>query len=174
MGPRPNCAVSASGMCSGAAPVSSTKSILLTTSTTGLRASASRSAIQRSRPVTPAPPSTTNNSTSTSGMTLRASRVMYSPRRCLGLCRPGVSTNTTWASPRVSTAWIRWRVVWGLSETIATFSPTRPLTSVDLPTLGRPIERGESGTKRLLTHGPPRRVRPPAVQTRRGAVPAPS
>ena len=33
---------------------------------------------------------------------------------------------------------MRLRVVWGLSETIATFWPTSRLTSVDLPTLGRP------------------------------------
>src|SRR5215831_11179343 len=33
---------------------------------------------------------------------------------------------------------IRRRVVCGLSETIATFPPHSPLTSVDLPTFGRP------------------------------------
>ena len=37
------------------------------------------------------------------------------------------------------------RVVCGLSETIATFSPTIALTSVDLPTFGRPGERDEAG-----------------------------
>jgi hypothetical protein len=31
------------------------------------------------------------------------------------------------------------RVVWGLSETIAIFSPTIRLTSVDFPALGRPM-----------------------------------
>jgi len=33
---------------------------------------------------------------------------------------------------------MRLRVVWGLGETMATFWPTRVLTSVDLPALGRP------------------------------------
>src|SRR5262245_41062511 len=33
---------------------------------------------------------------------------------------------------------MRLRVVWGLSETMATFSPTRRLTSVDFPAFGRP------------------------------------
>ena len=33
---------------------------------------------------------------------------------------------------------MRLRVVWGLGETIATFSPTRAFVSVDLPTFGRP------------------------------------
>jgi len=51
---------------------------------------------------------------------------------------PGRSTSTSWASRRVSTPRTSRRVVWGLSETIATFSPTMPLTSVDLPAFGRP------------------------------------
>src|SRR5688500_6141046 len=33
---------------------------------------------------------------------------------------------------------MRWRVVCGLSETIASFTPTRRLSSVDLPAFGRP------------------------------------
>src|SRR5688572_9316673 len=33
---------------------------------------------------------------------------------------------------------MRLRVVWGLVETIATFSPTRTLSNVDFPTFGRP------------------------------------
>ena len=45
---------------------------------------------------------------------------------------------TNWASPRFRMAQIRLRVVWGLLETMATFSPTRALVRVDLPTLGRP------------------------------------
>ena len=32
----------------------------------------------------------------------------------------------------------RWRVVWGLSDTIDTLAPQIALTSDDLPTLGRP------------------------------------
>ena len=51
---------------------------------------------------------------------------------------PGVSTNTTWASGRVSTprTWVR--VVWGLSDTMVTFWPRIWFNNVDLPTLGRP------------------------------------
>ena len=33
---------------------------------------------------------------------------------------------------------MRWRVVWGLSETMLTLAPQIGLTSDDLPTLGRP------------------------------------
>ena len=33
---------------------------------------------------------------------------------------------------------MRLRVVWGLGETMAIFSPARVLVRVDLPTLGRP------------------------------------
>ena len=60
------------------------------------------------------------------------------PSAVTGLCKPGVSTNTSWASGRVSTPRTRWRVVCGLSETMLTFSPQIVLTSDDLPTLGRP------------------------------------
>src|SRR5262252_4444170 len=51
---------------------------------------------------------------------------------------PGVSTSAISASFRRATPSTRVRVVCGLSETIATFSPTSALTSVDLPALGRP------------------------------------
>ena len=63
---------------------------------------------------------------------------MRSFMRCVGLWMPGVSKRTIWPSGRFKTARMRLRVVCGLSETIATFSPTSRLTSVDLPTLGRP------------------------------------
>src|SRR6202021_3541915 len=51
---------------------------------------------------------------------------------------PGVSTRTIWASSRFRMPWMRLRGVWGLGETMATFWPTRVLTRVDLPALGRP------------------------------------
>src|SRR5690625_4338988 len=51
---------------------------------------------------------------------------------------PGVSTRTTWESSPVTMPRIARRVVCGLVEVIATFSPTRALVRVDLPTLGRP------------------------------------
>ncbi len=40
------------------------------------------------------------------------------------------------------------RVVWGRIEVIETFSPTRRLTRVDLPTLGRPNQSDETGPQR--------------------------
>ena len=43
------------------------------------------------------------------------------PKRVLGLWNPGVSTNTTCDSGVVTTPRTPRRVVWGLSETIATF-----------------------------------------------------
>ena len=60
------------------------------------------------------------------------------PSAVTGLWSPGVSTNTSWASGRLSTPRTRWRVVWGLSETIDTFWPQMALISDDLPTFGRP------------------------------------
>ena len=45
---------------------------------------------------------------------------------------------TYWHSPRLRTAQMRLRVVWGLLVTMAIFSPTRALVRVDFPTLGRP------------------------------------
>ena len=58
--------------------------------------------------------------------------------RCIGLWMPGVSKSTICPSGLFTTARMRLRVVCGLSETMATFWPTRLFTSVDLPTLGRP------------------------------------
>src|SRR4051794_18907043 len=56
-----------------------------------------------------------------------------------GRWTPGRSVSTSWnRSGTVTTPRIARRVVCGLSETIATLCPTIALTSVDLPTLGRP------------------------------------
>ena len=56
---------------------------------------------------------------------------------------------------------MRWRVVCGLSETIATFWPTNRLSSVDLPAFGRPTsETNPAFTRRLL--GAPARLPPDA------------
>ena len=57
---------------------------------------------------------------------------------------PGVSTNTSLTHrPGCLTARIRLRVVWGLSETMATLVPMIRLRSVDLPALGRPMSETE-------------------------------
>ena len=71
-----------------------------------------------------------------------------------GRCTPGRSVSTSWKrSGAVTTPRIARRVVCGLSETIATLWPTIALTSVDLPTFGRPA----SATKpdRVLTAASP-------------------
>ena len=51
---------------------------------------------------------------------------------------PGVSTKTICPRSLLKTPVIRLRVVCGLGVTMASFSPTIRLSSVDLPTLGRP------------------------------------
>jgi hypothetical protein len=53
-------------------------------------------------------------------------------------CMPGVSTNSSCACGPVATPTTRWRVVCGRLVTMLTLRPTSALTSVDLPTLGRP------------------------------------
>ena len=67
-----------------------------------------------------------------------------SPISVRGLWMPGVSTNTIWASGRVSTPRIWLRVVWGLSETIDTLRPRIRFSSVDLPDVGPTDERHET------------------------------
>ena len=61
-------------------------------------------------------------------------------QRVAGRCTPGRSTRISCrsASRSVATPRIARRVVCGRTETIATWLPTRALTRVDLPTLGRP------------------------------------
>ena len=82
--------------------------------------------------------STTSTTASTSATLSRTTLSIYSPRRVRARWKPGVSMRTSWASPRFMMAVMRLRVVWGLFETMATFSPTRAFVSVLLPTLGRP------------------------------------
>src|SRR5512135_3542142 len=52
---------------------------------------------------------------------------------------PGVSTKTSCAASVVRIPSWRLRVVCGLGETAAIFWPNNAFTSVDLPTLGRPM-----------------------------------
>ena len=65
--------------------------------------------------------------------------------RCVGLWNPGVSVNTTCTSSVVQIARMSRRVVCGLSETIATFSPTSAFTRVDLPDVGAADHRHDAG-----------------------------
>ena len=51
---------------------------------------------------------------------------------------PGLSMKTIWPLSVVLMPRMLMRVVWGLSETMATFCPIRALRRVDLPEFGRP------------------------------------
>ena len=87
------------------------------------------------------PMAVTSTSTSRASMPSMASSMdctMNSPSFVRGRWMPGVSTNTIWQLSPPITPITRLRVVWGRLDTIATFSPTRVFSSVDLPTLGRP------------------------------------
>ena len=69
-----------------------------------------------------------------------------------GRWKPGRSASTSCQSSPFAIPKIRRRVVCGLSETIATFPPQSALTSVDLPTFGRPA----TATNPDLTREDPR------------------
>ena len=156
----------------------SRRSILLTATTTGTVLRESASAIQRSpAPPTPCSPLTTISAAS-------ASRSSCSTRCCMrrvsssrGRCTPGRSVSTSCTSSRVATPRIARRVVWGLSETIATLRPTIALTSVDLPTFGRPASATKpdrvpsSATPRSPPAGPASPRRPSRDPSRRDGVP---
>ena len=120
--------------------VRSSRSILLTAITEGMLALRSASAMKRSPgPPTPCSPLRTSSTASASSNSCSTRRCMRSVSASRGRCTPGRSVSTSCHSPgRVATPRIARRVVCGLSETIATFWPTSALTSVDLPTLGRP------------------------------------
>jgi hypothetical protein len=62
---------------------------------------------------------------------------------------PGVSKKTIWYWEVVLTARIRFRVVWGLGEIMAIFSPMSRFNKVDLPTLGAPIIETKPDLKSL-------------------------
>ena len=76
---------------------------------------------------------------STSSARVRAASTMHRLSAPFAWWMPGVSTNATCPSGRVTTPRMRLRVVCGLGETMAIFSPVSRLSSVLLPTLGRPM-----------------------------------
>ena len=51
---------------------------------------------------------------------------------------PGVSTNTIWKSVPFNMPVTRFRVVWGLGDTMESFAPAILFNNVDFPTLGGP------------------------------------
>ena len=67
-------------------------------------------------------------------------------------CRPGVSTKISCSVGVVLIPNTRRRVVWGLGVTMLILRPTSALTSVDLPTLGRPRYRDEACTEIRISH----------------------
>ena len=95
--------------------------------------------MRSSRSRTPCCASDTNSTASTSLSASVATFCMYSPRRFFGVVMPGVSRNTIWLPSRVSTPRTRLRVVCARSDTMATFCPTKRLSSVLLPALGQPM-----------------------------------
>src|SRR3989442_11716056 len=76
---------------------------------------------------------------------------MNAPGFPAGACSPGVSTNTICVPGRLRIPVMRLRVVCGRGDTIASFSPTRRLSSVDLPEFGRPTR--ETKPARALSLG---------------------
>ena len=130
--------VAASFICEAMCPDFS-RSTLLTTMITGTPSENTR----RATNLSPAPirsrALTTSSTTSTSLAIVSSTRpCIRSVSVSIGFCQPGRSTSTSCASSVVCTPRIWWRVVCGLSETIATFVPVSAFTSVDLPTFGRP------------------------------------
>ena len=83
--------------------------------------------------------STSHSITSASLSVAREHPSIYSPSLFFALFMPGVSRKTICPLSSVNTVWMRFRVVWGLLEVIATFWPMIAFISVDLPTFGRPI-----------------------------------
>src|SRR4051794_16571863 len=129
----------------------SRRSTLLTTTTTGTSPPASSAAMKRSPGPTPCSPLSSSSAPSESSSSRSTRRCMRWVSASRGRWTPGRSTSTSCASGLVATPRIARRVVCGLSETIATLRPTIALTSVDLPTFGRPA----SAMKPLRVIAPP-------------------
>ena len=141
----------------------STRSILLRTASLGFRRAASSARIDCVSSLRLAPASLRasmmSRAMSASAAALQAEATIARSRRRLGANRPGVSTNTICASPRVSTPRTVERVVCALRVTIETFSPISALIRVDLPALGAP--RMATNPHRVaLTSRPSGRERP--------------
>ncbi len=112
--------------------------------------------MKRSPGPTPSSPLITIRARSDSASSRSTRCCMRSVSTSRGFCTPGRSTRTSWrpASMSVAMPRIARRVVCGRIETIATWLPTIALTSVDLPTLGRPASpmKPERGSSQPLDH----------------------
>src|SRR6185437_15505076 len=92
--------------------------------------------------------STTNTTRSASASAAAAVRFMaLLSARFAWLCRPGVSTKAICAFGSCASPIIRCRVVCGRGVTMLTFCPTSALSSVDLPTFGRPTSAAKPQRK---------------------------
>ena len=115
--------------------------------------------------------------TSTSDQVSRTTSLSRAPSSVRGLCRPGVSITTSWASGRCRMPRMACRVVCGRDDVIAIFDPIRALVSVDLPAFGRPTKQanpdrnpaGTSGKVTVLLRGRARKRVPEHSFPRTGA-----
>src|SRR5260370_1190251 len=138
-----------------APPLPST--ILLINSILGWRTSTSRSKIRSASSSRPRLASISTAAISASCAPDHALVTIARSSRRLGAKIPGVSMNTSCAAPSVAMPRNSARVVCTLCETMATLVPTSALISVDLPTLGAPInatqlQRGSSATDAVRLH----------------------
>ncbi len=124
---------------------------MLSAKTAGTPAAATAPAMNRS----PAPKrSVAFSSTRAASTSPKASSTAACIRRVSeskGFWKPGKSSSTTCTPGRSTTAVMRRRVVCGWSDTMLTLRPTRLLTSVDLPALGRPSTATNPERKSSLT-----------------------
>src|SRR5215211_1847449 len=116
----------------------SKRSTLFTAVTAGSPTFRSARAMKRSPAPTCCSPFTRNSAASASPSARSTCCCIRSVSTSRGRCTPGRSTRTSCQSSPDATPRISRRVVWGLSDTIATLPPTIRFTSVDLPTFGRP------------------------------------
>ena len=119
---------------------------------------------------------TTSRTTSTSSNDESTVFCMLVVSASIGRWKPGRSASTSCQSGPLATPKIRRRVVFGTFDVIATLSPQSALTSVDLPTFGRP---GDGDEARLHARSPAsncsgsssstviRTIRPPLRKTTR-------
>src|SRR5215203_3711602 len=162
----PSSAASAS---TGTSSLGPSRSALLTAQRTGTPVPAPSSArtMKRSPGPTPSSPLITRRTTSESASSRSTRPCIRLVRTSRGRCTPGRSTRISCSSFSVSVATprIARRVVCGRLETIATWEPTRELTRVDLPTLGRPAR--PTKPERVIAAPPEPAPAAPASRPRR-------
>ena len=125
------------------------RSALVRTSTRLVGAFATRSATQASPRPIGFEASMRKHRTSTSLNSARALLLSSLPSESWGLCKPGVSTKTIWASSVRTTPSMRLRVVCATGDVMAILRPMQAFMSVDFPAFGRPT----SATNPLLKPG---------------------